>query len=145
MKSKRPPYPKRRYPYRSIYHESVDLRSCPTCGAAKGVPCRPRGQKAGPFGETHASRAKGANSAITPFLRRLANTLNAEFGPPFLPEGVVHACVTDANVCNLRIGRRDVDISPDGSCSGGGTALAGPRAKSIVAVPTKNTVPRKKT
>ena len=42
---------------------------------------------------------------------KLADAINADFGPPFLEAGHVHAIYRGNGVLQLRIGRRDADLN----------------------------------
>lgn len=50
--------------------------------------------------------------------------INRNFGPPFLPEGTVHADMLDDKRFMLTIGPRDVDFNFDLEVLGAGTCIA---------------------
>lgn len=58
-------------------------------------------------------------------LAKLKKILDEEFGPPFLPKGLVQATWVGANqkVLKIRIGRRDIDIDEKLKMRGSGTDL----------------------
>jgi hypothetical protein len=60
---------------------------------------------------------------------KLANLLNQEFGPPFLPQGFVKAEIEDDGSLRLTIGRRDVSVGPCLNVLGAGTGVGPGGAK----------------
>lgn len=57
-------------------------------------------------------------------LRKLANIIEKNFGPPFLEKEHVRCCVTPGGkTLMLAIGRRDIEIDENGTIIGSGTCV----------------------
>lgn len=71
----------------------------------------------------------------------MADEINANFGPPFLDTGYVHAWVNRDGRLALRIGRRDVEFNAEGQIVGAGTGMAYATEETVVSPDDAHTCP----